>query len=147
VVDNKPGAGGTLGPATMAATAKPDGYTVSNIGAQVLLLPLVQKTAFDPLKDFTYIIGLSSYRYIVVVHKDAPWQSWNDLVADARTNPGKLSYASFGTHGVHHLAMEQLQKQRGVKFTHVPMRGASEQVTAIMGGHVQFAPTGGLGYQ
>jgi tripartite-type tricarboxylate transporter receptor subunit TctC len=103
VVDNKPGAGGTLGPATMAATAKPDGYTISNIGSSVLLLPLLQKTAFDPLKDFTYIINFSSYRYIVVVHKDAPWRSWNDLVADARKNPGKLSYGSFGTHGAIHL--------------------------------------------
>ena len=147
VVDNKPGAGGTLGPATMAATAKPDGYMLAEIGSSVLLLPLLQKTAFDTLKDFTYIINLSSYRYIVVVQKDSPWQSWNELVADARKNPGKLSYGSFGTNGAIHLAMEQIAAQQGVKFTHVPMRGASEQVAGLMGGHIQFAPTGGLGYQ
>ena len=147
VVDNKPGAGGTLGPATMAATAKPDGYTIAEIGSSVLLLPLLQKTAFDTLKDFTYIINLSNYRYIVVVHKDSPWRTWNDLVAEARKEPGKLSYGSFGTNGAVHLAMEQIATSIGVKFTHVPMRGASEQVAALMGGHIQFAPTGGLGYQ
>jgi tripartite-type tricarboxylate transporter receptor subunit TctC len=147
VVDNKPGASGTLGPATMAATAKPDGYTLSEIGTSVLLLPLQQKTTFDTLKDFTYIINLSSYRYIIVVHKDSPWKTWNDFVADAKKNPGKLSYGSFGTNGTIHLATEQLATKLGVKFTHVPMRGASEQVAGLMGKHIDFAPTGGLGYQ
>lgn len=147
VIENKPGANGTLGPATMAASAKPDGHTISYIGTAVVMLPLLQKTAFDPMKDFTYIIGLSRYNYVLVVHKDSPWKTWEDLVADARANPGKISYGTFGTNGTHHLAMEHIERQIGVKFTHVPMRGASEQVAGIMGNHIQFAITGGLGYQ
>ena len=73
VVENKPGGGGTVGPATMAATSKPDGYTVSQIPISVMRYPHMMKVTWDPLKDFTYIVHQTGYTFGVVVKKDAPW--------------------------------------------------------------------------
>lgn len=143
VVENKLGGAGTVGPATMAATAKPDGYTVSYVGTGIYTIPLMQKAAFDPAKDFTYIIGLSGFRILVSVKADARWQSWADVVAEARANPMKLTYSTPGPGSATHLAFESAAFPLGLKFTHVPFRGASEQVAAMLGGHVDLTATGG----
>jgi tripartite-type tricarboxylate transporter receptor subunit TctC len=91
VVENKTGGGGSLGPATMAATARPDGYTLSQIPLGVLRLPHVMKASWDPLKDFTYIIQVAGYTYGIVVKKDAPWKNFNELIAYAKAHPGKVT--------------------------------------------------------
>lgn len=96
IVENKPGGGGTVGPATMAATAKPDGYTLSQIPLGVFRLPHTMKTTWDPLKDFTYIIQLTGYTYGIVVKNDAPWRTLKELLAFAKANPGKVTYATPG---------------------------------------------------
>src|SRR5881227_489803 len=83
VVENRPGGSGTLGPAQMAATAKPDGYTVAQIPITVFRFPFMTKTTFDPAKDFTYIVGVSGYTFGVVVGADAPWKAFPELLADA----------------------------------------------------------------
>lgn len=136
VIENKPGGGGTVGPATMVAAAKPDGYTVSQIPITVFRYPLMMKTTWDPLKDFSYIIHLTGYTFGVVVKKDAPWKTFKDLVAYAKANPGKVTYATPGAGTSLHTTMEMLAIKQGFKWTQVPMKGSAETVPAVLGGHV-----------
>jgi tripartite-type tricarboxylate transporter receptor subunit TctC len=143
VIENKLGGAGTIGPATMAATAKPDGYTLSYVGAGIFTVPLMQKASFDPAKDFTYVIGLSGYNIIVAVKADARWKSWAEIAAEARANPLKLTYSTPGPGSATHLAFESAAFPLGLKFTHVPFRGASEQVAAMLGGHIDVTAVGG----
>ncbi len=143
VVENKLGGAGTIGPATMAATAKPDGYTISYVGTGIFTVPVMQKASFDPAKDFTYIIGLSGYRILVSLKADARWKNWDEIMAEAKANPMKLTYSTPGPGSATHLAFESVAYPLGLKFTHVPFKGASEQVTAMLGGHIDLTATGG----
>ncbi len=136
IVENKPGGGGTVGPATMAATAKPDGYTISQIPLGVFRLPHTMKTTWDPLTDFTYIIQLTGYTYGIVVKKDAPWNTLKELVDFAKANPGKVTYATPGVGVMQHVTMEKLARKEGIKWIHVPQKGGIEVITATLGGHV-----------
>jgi tripartite-type tricarboxylate transporter receptor subunit TctC len=137
VIENRAGASGTLGAAQMAATAKPDGYTVAQMPITVFRLPYMAKTTFDPTKDFTYIIGLTGYTFGVVVRKDAPWKTFQEMLADGKANPGKIKYGTPGAGTSLHIGMEQIAKQaRGIKWTHVPFKGAAETNAALLGGHV-----------
>ena len=137
VIENRGGASGTLGPAHMAANAKPDGYTVAQIPITVFRLPHMRKTTFDPAKDFTYIIGLTGYTFGVVVRKDAPWKTFQELLADAKANPTKINYGTPGAGTSLHITMEQIAKHQGLKWTHVPFKGNAEATTALLGGHIQ----------
>ncbi len=136
VVENKAGGGGTVGPATMAGAAKPDGYTLSQIPLGVFRLPHTMKTTWDPLKDFTYIIQLTGYTYGIVVKKDAPWKTLKELLAFAKANPGKVTYATPGVGVMQHVVMEKLAKKEGIKWIHIPQKGGIEVITATLGGHV-----------
>jgi len=136
IVENKPGGGGTVGPATMAATAKNDGYTLSQMPLGVFRLPHTMKTTWDPLKDFTYIIQLTGYTYGTVVKKDAPWKTLKELLAYAKANPGKVTYATPGVGVMQHVTMEKLARKEGIKWIHVPQKGGIEVITAVLGGHV-----------
>ena len=136
VIENKPGASGTLGPAQMAATAKPDGYTISQIPITVFRLPFLTKTTFDPAKDFTYIAGLTAYTFGVVVRSDAPWKTFKELLEFAKANPGKVKYGSPGTGTSLHIGMEQIAKVSGLKWTHVPFKGGAELNAALLGSHI-----------
>ncbi|MBM3556056.1 MAG: tripartite tricarboxylate transporter substrate binding protein [Alphaproteobacteria bacterium] len=136
VIDNKPGASGTLGPATMAASAKPDGYTVAQMPITVFRLPYMQKTAFDPAKDFTYVIHVTGYTFGVVVKADSPHKTFKDLLAFAKDNPGKVTYATPGAGTSLHITMEQIALKAGVKWTQVPFKGGAETNAAVLGGHV-----------
>lgn len=136
IVDNKAGGSGTVGPATMAASARPDGYTLCQGHTGMMRLPYMQKMTFDPLKDFTWIMNLSSFTLGVVVRADAPWKTFQDYIADAKANPGKINYTTSGVGGSLHIGMEQIAMQAGVKLTHVPTKGGSEGWAAIEGGHI-----------
>ncbi len=136
VIENRPGASGTLGPAQMAATAKPDGYTLTQIPITVFRFPFIQKVTFDPAKDFTYVIGLTGYTFGVVVKNDAPWKTFAELLADAKANPGKIKYGTPGAGTTLHITMEAIAKQQGIKWTHVPFKGQAETNAAILGGHI-----------
>jgi len=136
VIDNKPGASGTLGPATMAASAKPDGYTVAQMPITVFRLPYMTKTAFDPTKDFTYIIHVTGYTFGVVVKADSPHKTFKDLTEFARKNPGKLTYGTPGAGTSLHITMEQIALKGGFTWTHVPFKGGAETTAAVLGGHV-----------
>jgi len=139
VAENKAGGGGTVGPATMVATAKPDGYTVSQIPITVFRYPYMMKSTWDPLKDFTYIIHLTGYCFGVVVRKDAPWKTWDEFVAYAKANPGKVTYATPGAGTSLHVTMEMFARKHGIKWIQVPMKGTAESVAAVLGGHVVSA--------
>jgi tripartite-type tricarboxylate transporter receptor subunit TctC len=136
MVEAKPGGGGTVGPATMAATAKPDGYTLSQIPMSVLRMPHVMKASWDPLKDFTYILNLSGYTYGTVVKKDAPWKTMKELVAYAKANPGKVTYSTPGVGVMQHVTMEKIAHKEGIKWIHVPSKGGIDVIMAVLGGHV-----------
>ena len=136
VVDNKPGAAGTLGGATMAATARPDGYTIAQMPISMFRLPYMQKTSFDPQKDFTYISNLTGYTFGVVVKKDSKYQTFKELIEAARAEPGKITYATPGAGTTLHITMEQIAAAAGVKWTQVPFKGGAETSAAVMGGHV-----------
>jgi tripartite-type tricarboxylate transporter receptor subunit TctC len=136
VIENRPGAGGSLGPGNMAATAKPDGYTVAQFPISIFRMPYIQKTTFDPSKDFTYVIHLTGYTFGVVVRADAPWKTFNELLDYAKANPGKLNYGTPGAGTSLHITMEQIAKQKGLKWTQVPFKGGADNMNALLGGHI-----------
>jgi tripartite-type tricarboxylate transporter receptor subunit TctC len=136
VIENRPGGSGTLAPGQMAANAKPDGYTITQIPITVFRFPFMIKTTFDPSADFTYIIGVSGYTFGVVVRDDAPWKTFQDLLADAKTNPGKINYGTPGAGTSLHITMEQIAKRQGIKWTHVPFKGNADAMNALLGGHI-----------
>jgi tripartite-type tricarboxylate transporter receptor subunit TctC len=135
VVDNKAGGSGTVGPATMAAAAKPDGYTIAQMPITVFRLPLMQKTTWDPLKDFTYVVHLTGYTFGVTTSAESPFKTWADVVAYAKQNPGKVTYATPGAGTSLHIGMEQIAAKAGIKLTHVPFKGGAETNAAVLGGH------------
>ena len=136
IVENKPGAGGMLGPGTMARTARPDGYTVSQLPVGAFRIPHMQKVDWDPLKDFSYIIGITGYTFGVVVKADSQFKTFQDLIEFARANPGKMAYASTGNGTSPHLLMEEVAMKTGVQFLHVPFKGNADSTAALLGGHV-----------
>ena len=136
VVENRAGGSGMNGPATMAKTAKADGYTISQLTITAFRVPYMQKVDWDPLADFSYIIGLSGYTFGIVVKSDSPLKSFQDLIGYAKANPGKLSYGTPGTGTSLHLAMEEIAAKAGVQFLHVPFKGNADSTQALMGGHI-----------
>lgn len=135
IVENKPGAGGMLGPNELLKAA-PDGYTLSQISVAVFRQPHMQKTAFNPLQDFSYVIGLAGFVFGLVVAADSPIKSVKDLVEFARANPGKFSYATSGIGISGHLAMEEFSYQAGVQLLHIPYKGDTDGLQAMLGGQV-----------
>src|SRR4029077_18931392 len=101
-----------------------------------LRIPQMQKLAWDPVRDFTYIIGLSGYTFGVVVKSDSPFKSFQDLLDWAKDNPGKLTYGSTGTGTSPHLLMEEVSIKTGAQFLHVPFKGNADSTQALLGGHV-----------
>ena len=144
IVENKPGGAGTVGPATMAATAKPDGYTLSEMPLTLYRYPHMMKVNYHPLKDFTYIINLTGYTFGVVVKADSPWKTWNEFVAHAKANPGKVTYGTTGAASIAYTTMEMFARKQGIQWTNVPMKGTGELNPALLGGHITAiaAPSG-----
>ncbi|MFD4838809.1 tripartite tricarboxylate transporter substrate binding protein [Achromobacter sp. NPDC058515] len=145
IVANRPGAGGTLGPAAMAQTAAPDGYTVSIVVGTLFRYPFLQQVNYDPLRDFTYVACMTAYSYGIVVREDAPWKTLDELIAHARANPEKISYGGTGAGGSGRIAIERLSRLTGAKFNFIPYKGAAEETTALLGGHIQMVSDAGWG--
>jgi tripartite-type tricarboxylate transporter receptor subunit TctC len=138
VVENKPGAGGTL-PAQQLQGAPADGYTVAQIPLGVFRLPYTTKISWDPVKDISYVINVTGYAFGIVVPADSPIKNWNDFVSYAKANPGKLSYGSTGTLTSPHLTTELIAQKLNIQLNHVPYKGSAELATAITGGHIMAA--------
>jgi tripartite-type tricarboxylate transporter receptor subunit TctC len=139
VIENRPGAGGAIGARLVAASA-PDGYTLLAGNTSVLaVIPAVSAGAgYDPGRQFTAIAEFSRSYQILVVHPRVPARSVGELVAYARANPGKLSYAHSGTGGLPHLAGELFKSAAGIDILGVPYRSGGESVTALLGSEVDM---------
>ena len=136
-VENKAGAGGSLG-AVVLAGAKPDCYTVALLPLAVFRLALMQKTPFDPLRDIAYVAGLGGFVFGLAVPADAPYRTLAELLAYARKRPGELSYGHSGVGSTPHLAVEELAQKTGVQLTAVPYKGSNEALAALLGGQVSM---------
>ena len=136
VVQNQPGAGGTLGPGTMAQNAKPDGYTIAQFPMGMLRLPHMQKTAWHPINDFTFIIGVSGYTFGFTVLSTSPHKTFEEYIEAARKEPGRINYGSTGTGTSPHLLMEEIAGNAKVTLIHVPFKGNADLMQALLGGHV-----------
>ena len=138
VVENKPGAGGTL-PAQALQTAKPDGYTIGQTPLGIFRLPYTTNLTWDPVKDLAYIINITGYAFGVVVPADSPLKTWAHFVAWAKANPGKLTYGSTGTLTSPHLTMEDISMRTGMELSHVPYKGSADLMQSLLGGHIMAA--------
>ena len=138
LVENKPGAGGTLG-AIELVNARPDGYTLAQLPQGMFRIPHMQKVQFDTLKDFTWIACLTGYTFGLVVPAASPIMSIKDLVDYARANPEKFTYGHTGNGTSPHLAVEEFAQRAGIKLQPIPFKGNAENMQAVLGGHVMGA--------
>ena len=137
VVENKAGAGGILGAQALAAGTRPDGYTLSQMPISVFRYPQMSaQPPFNPLTDFTWINQIAGYLFGVVVRADAPWRTFGEFLTYAKDNPGKVNYGTPGVGTSLHITMEQIALRRGLEWVHVPFRGTSENVQALLGGQI-----------
>jgi tripartite-type tricarboxylate transporter receptor subunit TctC len=139
IVDNRPGAGTIIG-AEKAARSAPDGYTLfMGISGTMAINPsLYSKFPYDPVKDFSPIVMVGIGPNILVVHPSLPVKSVKELIAYAKANPNKLSYASSGTGGAPHLAGELFKSMAELDIVHVPYKGAGPATIDLLGGSVQL---------
>jgi tripartite-type tricarboxylate transporter receptor subunit TctC len=138
IVDNRPGAGGTIG-AEAAARSPADGYTMflAGVATHGINPNLRKKLPYDALKDFSAVSLIASAPLLVVVHPSLPAKSIKDLVALAKARPGQINYASNGAGGSSHLAVELFDMMTGVKMTHIPYKGLAPALTDLLAGEVQ----------
>ena len=136
IVENRPGAGGIIGTASVAK-ATPDGHSLlfasgafTSVGATAKNLP------YDPLRDFAWVSIVITYPFAVVVKNESPVRSIPDLIDLAKRNPGKLNYASVGVGSVFHLATELFGAMTGTEMTHVPYKGSAEPLNELIGGRI-----------
>jgi tripartite-type tricarboxylate transporter receptor subunit TctC len=148
VVENKPGANGSIG-ADAVAKSPADGYTflVSSGGAMTVDPFLYPNLPYDTQKDLTPVASLAVVRVFLLVHPSVPAKNLNEFLAYARANPGKLSYGSAGSGSSPHLAGEMLKRAASINATHIPYKGAAPALNDLLGGQVQFMFDPGPGLQ
>ena len=138
IVDNRPGAGGTIG-AEAAARSPADGYTMflAGVASHGINPNIRRKLPYDALKDFDAVSLIASAPLLVVVHPSLPVKTVKDLVAFAKSRPGQINYASNGAGSSSHLGVELFNMMAGVKMTHIPYKGLSPALTDLLSGEVQ----------
>jgi tripartite-type tricarboxylate transporter receptor subunit TctC len=141
VIENRPGAVGTIGAGALAS-ARGDGYLLSQATNAVFRQPFITQTAYDPEKDFTYILGVTGFEFGLVVKADSPWKTIDELIAYARDNPGQVKFGTFGIGSPPHVAMDRIAAARGVRWTHIPFRGTAENIQQLLGGHITASADG-----
>jgi len=138
VVENKPGTGGIIASQTVLA-APPDGHALNVITPVHAILPsLYSKLSYDPITDFVPVVLMNRLQLIIVSAPGFPPNNIRELIAYGKANPGKLNFASTGTGGTAHLAMELLKRQAGIDMTHIPYKGSAPAYTDVMSGQVQM---------
>ncbi len=141
VIDNRAGAGGNIG-AEIAAAAPADGHTLYQFNIANAIAPsLYKKLNYDPVKDFSAVTLLASAPFILVVHPSLKANNVQELVALAKAQPGKLSYASSGNGGPSHLAAEMLKSMTGIQLNHVPYKGVALVMNDLLAGQIQLTFT------
>ncbi|WP_406624821.1 Bug family tripartite tricarboxylate transporter substrate binding protein [Acidovorax sp. SDU_ACID1] len=139
VVENKPGANGTIG-ADLAARAKPDGYTLINTNTDIDSLNqlLYANLPYNAERDFTPVAMMATQAMVLMTHLNYASTTLQQMVEDAKGHPGKLNYASWGRGGVSHMAMELFKHAAGVDITHVPYKGSTPAISDVVSGQVQM---------
>jgi len=138
VVENKSGAGGLLANRYVASAA-PDGYTMLLVtGAYPAQAAMLKQMPFDPVKDISMVSLLIDYPFVLIVRPDALFRTVGDLIAHAKSNPGKLNYATTGPGSVHHLASELFNMMAGIETVSIAYRGGATQVVELLSGRVDF---------
>lgn len=138
LVDNRAGASGAIG-AEVTAGSPADGYTIMVMSATTLTSTLLTRVRYDTIRDFTPITFLSVNPYLLVIHPAIPAANFTEFIAHAKTNPGKLNYASSGNGGIVHLTAELLQSMTQTQLVHVPYKGMSIAYSDLFAGRVQIA--------
>ena len=140
VIENRPGAGATLG-ADYVARSAPDGYTLllSGSPSHIIVPAMMSAPPYDGIKDFTPIAMIATVPNLIVVKPSLPVNSFRTLIDHARANPGKLSYGSPGNGSIGHLAIELLKQMSGMNMVHVPYKGAAPAVADLLGGQIDLA--------
>jgi tripartite-type tricarboxylate transporter receptor subunit TctC len=137
IVDNRPGAGGSIG-TEIAARSPADGYTLVMATASTIIInPLVAKVPYDPIKDFTPIVHAATVPLVLVVHPSVQAKTVKELIALAQAPGAKLNYASSGEGTTSHLAAELFKKIANVQMVHVPYKGGGQAIIDLVAGHVQ----------
>ncbi len=137
IVDNRPGAGGSIGIETVARAA-PDGHTLLVSSSGMVTNAVIQAQRYDPIRDFQPVTKLTSNAYVVLVTPALAVSSVKDLIAMARSQPGKVSYASSGVGGILHLGAELLCALAGVQMNHIPYKGVADAYPAVVSGQVNW---------
>ncbi|GAA4333001.1 tripartite tricarboxylate transporter substrate binding protein [Pigmentiphaga soli] len=141
VVENKPGAQGTIAISQMIKSPA-DGYTLATVStSSVLIAPLTTDVPFDPLKDVAYIMNYAGPSQALLVRADSKYRTLEQLVADARAHPGAIAYATFGVADAGGFGIKALSKAKGVTFNQIPYQGSAQQLMALLSGEVQFTVT------
>jgi tripartite-type tricarboxylate transporter receptor subunit TctC len=144
IVENKTGAGGSLG-MNYVLKSKPDGYTLGSPGISAYLIhPHIRKVPYNPFTDSIDITPIYNYNYGLFVRADAPWNSFEDILKYAKNNPGKFTYSCAGVGMPQHICMEQIAMKEGITWTMIPFKSGSEATIASLGGHTEAGVAGPL---
>ena len=138
IVENKAGAAGAMGVVEMLNT-KPDGYRLTLAPVGIFRQPYIQKVAYDPVRDLSYIATFMTYDFILTVPAESPIKTVQDYVAWAKQKPGQVSYGTPGKFTANHVAMALLEKKTGIKLNHAPFKGDADAINALSGGHIDSA--------
>ncbi|MCC7226328.1 MAG: tripartite tricarboxylate transporter substrate binding protein [Burkholderiaceae bacterium] len=139
VVENRPGAGGNIGTALVAKSA-PDGYTLvmATIGTHAINSSLYKSMPYDAVRDFTPLTRVAMVPNVLVVNKDAPYNTVQELIAYGKANPGKLTFGSSGNGTTLHLSGELFKLRTGVPITHIPYKGSTPAIADLLGGQISM---------
>jgi tripartite-type tricarboxylate transporter receptor subunit TctC len=138
IVENRPGAGGTLGTA-LVAKAEPDGYSILADSSALTIAPAIfPHLTFDTTRDLASVLMIGASANVMIVPASRPWKTVQDFIADAKAKPGSISFGSVGVGSATHISAEKFRLAAGIEATHVPYRGGSEVIADIIGGRVDF---------
>jgi tripartite-type tricarboxylate transporter receptor subunit TctC len=137
VVDNRAGAGGTMGAET-AVRASPDGYTLIMVSGSYGANAALYKLDYDPINDIQPIAMIGESGFVVTLHPSVPAKNMSELISVAKAKPGGLNYASTGTGGITHLATELFELMAETKMTHIPFKGTGPAINALLGNEIQL---------
>jgi tripartite-type tricarboxylate transporter receptor subunit TctC len=138
VVENRAGAGGTLGTAQVAKAA-PDGYAILAHSSALTIAPAIfDHLGFDATKDLASVLMIGVSANVMIVPASRPWKTVKDFIADAKAKPGTISFGSVGIGSAVHISAEKFRLAAGIEATHVPYRGGSEVISDILGGRIDF---------
>ena len=142
IIENKPGAGSTIGTAEVA-NAKPDGYTLAMVSTTHVISPhLYKQIPYDPIKGFTPVMKLAEGPYVLVVHPSLAARNVAELIALAKAQPGTIDYASSGNGSAQHLVGALFNSSAGVKLNHVPYKGSNQAMNDVIAGNVKVSFVG-----